>query len=122
MAVNDKAIIDAAPRADSGLTVRSLVLALVLALAGVWWIHQASLVQAPGNIYAPVYLLSVPPVPAIIFLFLLVIGGAGARRMFGARPLSSRELMVIYIVLVLAIPPTTFGIIEMLLPWVTAPQ
>jgi hypothetical protein len=30
--------------------------------------------------------------------------------------------MVIYIVMVVAIPPTTFGIIEMLLPWVTAPS
>lgn len=109
-------------RADTGITVRSLALALVLALAGIWWIHQASLVQAPGNIYAPVYLLSVPPVPAVIFLFLLVISGAGLRRLFRGNPLSSRELMVIYIVLVLAIPPTTFGIIEMLLPWVTAPQ
>lgn len=122
MVVEGKSTLNSAQRADGGLSVRSLVLAFVLALAGIWWIHQASLVQAPGNIYAPVYLLSVPPVPAIIFLFLLVIGGAGLQRMFRSRPLSSRELMVIYIVLVLAIPPTTFGIIEMLLPWVTAPQ
>ncbi|MGE5532169.1 MAG: DUF6785 family protein [Bacteroidota bacterium] len=104
-----------------GVTTRSLVLAVALSVAGIIWIHQASLVQAPGQPYAPVYLLSVPPVPAVIFLFLLAASAAVMRRIFKVRPLSSRELMVIYIVLVIAIPPTTFGIIEMLLPWVTAP-
>ncbi|MCE5239050.1 hypothetical protein LLH23_11210 [bacterium] len=137
---------------------RAVLLSVPLALAGVWWIHQASLVQAPGQIYAPVYLLSVPPVPAVIFLFVLAALSAAVarRRVRGLAapttgpvleaaspdgsghgrdgsphcqrgrgwlgPLSSRELMVIYIVLVVAIPPTTFGIIEMLLPWVTSPS
>ncbi|MBU0607071.1 MAG: hypothetical protein KKI08_04255 [Armatimonadetes bacterium] len=114
---------------------RALLVAVPLALAGVWWIHQASLVQAPGQLYAPVYLLSVPPVPAVIFLFALAsLSAAFGRRLAGraGRPLyprggrrgllSARELMVVYIVLVVAIPPTTFGIIEMLLPWTTAPS
>jgi hypothetical protein len=118
--------------AKIGVTPRALVLALLLSLAGIWWIHQASLVQAPGQLYAPVYLLSVPPVPAVIFLFVLAALGAVLVRRRGPaearplptwlRPLASRELMVIYIVMVVAIPPTTFGIIEMLLPWVTSPS
>lgn len=107
--------------AQGGVTVRALAVAVLLSLVGIWWIHQASLVQAPGQPYAPVYLLSVPPVPAIIFLFLLAVSGAVVRRKFRGNAFSPRELMVIYIVLVVAIPLTTFGIIEMLLPWVTAP-
>ena len=104
-----------------GLSARALIIAGVLSLAGIVWIHQASLVQTPGQPYAPVYLLSVPSVPAVIFLFLLAASAAVVRRVFRARPLAPRELMVIYIVVALAVPPTTFGIIEMLLPWVAAP-
>lgn len=104
------------------ITGRALVWGLVLSLAGILWIHQASLVQAPGQLYAPVYLLSVPPVPAIIFLFVLAAGGAALAHKIRWRAFSSRELMIIYMMLVVAIPPTTFGIIEMLLPWITSPS
>lgn len=106
----------------SGASPRALVLALLCALAGIVWIHQASLVEMPGQRYAPVYLLSVPPVPAVIFLFVLAAAGSAARRLLRVAPLSPRELTVIYLFVVVAIPPTTFGIIEMLLPWVTAPS
>jgi hypothetical protein len=103
------------------MTTRAIVLAVVLSLVGILWIHQASLVQAPGNPYAPVYFLSVPPVPAVVFLFLLSAGAGLLQRWRRTRPLATRELMVIYIVLVVAVPPTTFGIVETLLPWATAP-
>ncbi len=98
------------------MTLRALLIALALSLVGIVWIHQASLMQSPWNLYAFVYLLSVPPVPAVAFLFLLAVGAALWRRV-RLRPFTSRELALIYIILVLAIPPTTFGIIEMMLPW-----
>ncbi|MFO7947538.1 MAG: DUF6785 family protein, partial [Armatimonadota bacterium] len=82
--------------------------------------HQASLVQAPGIIYAPVYLLSVPPVPAIFCLILLVALAPLFKRLWGAA-LSKKELVFIFIVLVIAIPPVTFGITELMLSFSTAP-
>ena len=109
-------------RAEVGfsVTVRSIILAVILSVAAIFWMHQASLVQAPGIIYAPVYLLSVPPVPAIFCLVLLVALIPLSRRLL-AKAFSRKELLFIYMVLVIAIPPVTFGILEMLVPWVTVP-
>jgi len=103
------------------MTWRAIVIAIVLSVISVAWIHQASLVQTPGLLYAPVYLCSVPPVPALMFLVGLMALGPLLRRIPGLRALSRKELLVIYAFLVVAIPPVTFGIIELLLPWVTAP-
>lgn len=104
------------------MTWRAVVIAIVLSVVSVWWIHQASLVQTPGLRYAPVYLCSVPPVPALMFLVGLMALKPLLRRIPGLRALSRKELLVIYAFLVIAIPPVTFGIIELLLPWVTAPS
>lgn len=103
------------------MTVRALLIAIILSVISVWWIHQSSLVQTPGLVYAPVYLCSVPPVPALMFLVLLLalrplLGRLGLRR-----NLTRAELLSIYAFLVLSIPPVTFGIIELLLPAITAP-
>lgn len=103
------------------MSLRAIIIALLLSLVSVAWIHQASLVQTQNQYYAPVYLCSVPPVPALVFLVLLVALQRGLARWGVVRTLSRRELLVIYAFLVLAIPPVTFGIIELLLPWVTAP-
>jgi len=103
------------------MTARAIIIAVVLSVISVAWIHQASLVQTPGLLYAPVYLCSVPPVPALMFLMLLMAAGPLLRRLRGMRRFSRRELLAVYAFLVIAIPPVTFGIIELLLPWVTAP-
>lgn len=102
------------------MTLRALIIGVLLSLLGIVWIHQASLMQSPWNPYAFVYLLSVPPVPAVVFLFVLAVG-AGLWRRLRLRPLASRELATVYVILTLAIPATTFGIIEMMLPWPNAP-
>jgi len=101
------------------LTRRAIVIALVLSVVSVWWIHQASLVQAPGNVYAPVYMLSVPPVPAV-FCLLLLVAILPLTGWFLKHNLTGKELMVVYMFLVIAIPPVTFGVIEMLIPWLTS--
>jgi hypothetical protein len=103
----------------SDLTLRAVIIAAVLSVISVFWMHQASLVQAPGIIYAPVYLLSVPPVPAIFSLMLLVALVPLTKRLF-TKALGKRELIFVYIVLCIVIPPVTFGIVELLLPWTTA--
>jgi len=103
-----------------GLTFRTTIIALVLSLLSIWWIHQATLTQAPGNVYAPVYMLAVPPVPAVFCLLLLVALVPLTARFF-KRALSEREMIVAYMFLVIAIPPATFGIVEMLIPWMVNP-
>jgi hypothetical protein len=103
------------------VSFRAIVVAILLSIVSVWWIHQASLVQTPGLVYAPVYLCSVPPVPALMFLVLLMVLRPLLARLGARRSFSRQELLAIYAFLVLAVPPVTFGIIEMLLPWITAP-
>ncbi|MGC9319761.1 MAG: DUF6785 family protein, partial [Armatimonadota bacterium] len=104
------------------MTLRAVMIAVVLSVVSVAWIHQASLVQTPGQtIYAPVYLVSVPPVPALMFLVLLVGLRPLLARLGLVRPITRREMLAIYAFLVIAVPPVTFGIIELLLPWITVP-
>ena len=55
------------------MTYRAIIIALLLSVVSILWIHQASLIQAAGNPYAPVYLLAVPPVPAVFCLILPVM-------------------------------------------------
>ncbi len=103
------------------MTFRAIVIAIVLSVISVAWIHQSSLVQTPGLVYAPVYLCSVPPVPALMFLVLLVAVRPLLAKLGVKRTLTRPELLAIYAFLVLSIPPVTFGIIELLLPAITAP-
>lgn len=101
------------------MTTRAIVFAIILSIISIFWIHQASLVEVPGNVYAPVYLLSVPPVPAVFCLILLVALMPLSGRIF-RRALEKKELIVIFMFLVVAIPPVTFGITELLIPWHSA--
>jgi hypothetical protein len=104
-----------------GVTSRTLLLSVVLALAAIAWMHQASLVQTPGQIYAPVYLLSVPPVPAIFCLLLLVILAPVLPRLSRKlKSFSKQEMLLIYMVLVVAVPPVTFGVVSSMLPAASA--
>jgi len=87
------------------LTFRAVLIALILSVLSIFWVHQSSLVQAPGTtMWLPEYLLSVPPVPAIFCLILLVAIIPLTTRFFG-KALSKKELIFIYMVLVIAIPP-----------------
>ena len=103
------------------MTFRAIVIAILLSVVSVAWIHQASLVQTPGLVYAPVYLCSVPPVPALMFLVLLMALRPLFARLGLRKNLTRPELLAVYAFLVLSIPPVTFGIIELLLPAMTAP-
>ncbi len=102
------------------MTSRAIIIALLLSVVSILWIHQASLIQASGNPYAPVYLLAVPPVPAVFCLILLVALAPLSARLL-RRGLANRELIAVYIFLVIAIPPTTFGVVQMLIPFVANP-
>ena len=100
---------------------RAIVIAVVLSIISIAWIHQSSLVQTPGLRFAPVYIASVPPVPALMFLVALMAVRPLLRRIPGLSALSRKELLVVYAFLVIAIPPVTFGIVSLMLPWITVP-
>ncbi len=96
------------------MTFRALAFATVLAILSIFWIHQAGNIEGGSNIYS----LSVPPVPALFgMLFMLALVPLTAK--LTRKKLSSKELIVIFAFLVLAIPPTTYGIVELLIPWMT---
>jgi len=103
------------------LTLRAVFIAALLCVVSVFWMHQASLVQVPGSvIWLPEYLLSVPPVPVLFSLIFLVALAPLTRNLVG-KHLSKRELIFTYMVLVIGIPPVTYGITEMIIPWMTVP-
>lgn len=101
------------------MTVRATIVAILLSLVAIAWMHQASLVQAPELFWAPIYLLSVPPVPTVFCLILLIAIGPLAVRLFGGS-LSKRELIFVYMVLVVAVPVVSWGVIECMLPAATS--
>lgn len=100
------------------MSIRAVVLAVVLSVLCMLWMHQAGLVQAPGLYVATVYLFSVPPVPAMFALMLLVVLAPLSGRIF-KQPINPREMLFCYMVLVIVIPLVTFGMMEMLLPHMT---
>ncbi len=97
------------------MTFRAVIIAILLSIIAVAWMHQASLIQAPGLFWAPIYLLSVPPVPAVFCLIFLVALVPLTMKLFG-KALSKREMIFIYMVLVIAIPTVSWGVIECMLP------
>jgi len=96
------------------LTLRAIVIAVVLSVVSIFWMHLSGTIEGGGNIYA----LSTPPVPAIFcMLLLLALVPLTARLLKQA--LSKQELILIFMFLVLTIPQTTYGVVELLIPWMT---
>ena len=77
------------------MSIRAVVLAVVLSVLCMLWMHQAGLVQAPGLYVATVYLFSVPPVPAMFALMLLVVLAPLSGRIF-KQPINPREMLFCY--------------------------
>ena len=96
------------------MTLRAIIIAVVFGLLAMLWMHQSGMIEGRGNIYA----LSTPPVPAI-FAMIVVIGLGAPLAAFFKKPLKKKELVIIFMFLVLCIPPITYGVVELLLPWMT---
>jgi hypothetical protein len=96
------------------VTMRAILIAMILSVVSIYWQHLSSVIEGGSTLYA----LSTPPVPAI-FCILLLIGAAPLLGRVLGKPLSKQELIVIFMFLVLAIPQVTWGVTEILLPWMT---
>ena len=82
----------------SGLTVRSLILSAILIMAGNYWLKYTGLITHSGN-----YAESVPPIPAVAGLMLLVAFNPFLRRFIKKASLSVAEIIVVYNMVAIAI-------------------
>lgn len=97
------------------LSVRVIVLAVLLVFFADMWIRLACLITFVANIDN-----SVPAAPAMLGL-LLVLGVNGLLRRFARRwELSRGEIATLYIMLLIAVPMASLGIIRPFLPSITA--
>ena len=100
----------------SGLTVRSLILSVVFVLGGNYWIKYTGLITHSGN-----FAESVPPIPAVAALILMVALNPLLKRFIRKLSLSAAEIIVIYNVVIIAISMSSIGMIRYFLPVLTAP-
>ena len=103
-------------RLASGLTVRSLILAAGLIVAGNYWLKYTGLITHSGN-----YAESVPPIPAVAGLMLMVALNPLLKRFIKKASLSVAEVIVIYNLVAIAISMSSIGMIRYFLPVLTAP-
>jgi len=100
----------------SGLTVRSLILSIGFILIGNYWLKYTGLIAHSGN-----YAESVPPIPAVAGLILMVAFNPLLKRLIKKASLSSAEIIVVYNLVIIAVSMSSIGMIRYFLPVLTAP-
>src|SRR3954469_4892056 len=85
------------PNLDPGLTLRSLLIALLFTVLTGLWIRQAEIVVLSTQISE-----SIPAIPGLAALVFLLPLNALLRRIPRARPLSRGELIVIFLFVTIA--------------------
>ena len=107
---------DSEIRLASGLTVRSLLLSIVFILIGNYWIKYTGLITHSGN-----FAESVPPIPAVAALILVVAINPLIRKAVRKLSLSGAEIIVVYNMVTIAISMSSIGMVRYFLPVLTAP-
>ncbi len=97
--------------------MRSVILAVALLLLANIWVKYAALITVSAQVA-----MSVPPIPALMALVLLLGISAGLRRIAPNLALSRRELLFIYVFLTLSVALTSGGALREFLPEMTALQ
>lgn len=100
----------------SGLTVRSLILSVIFIFLGNYWLKYTGLISHSGN-----FAESVPPIPAVAGLIIMVVLNPILKRIFRKLALSAAEIMVVYTMVTIAISMSSIGMIRYFLPVLTAP-
>lgn len=99
------------------LTARAWLVALVLLVVANLWVYQAELITLTCQVS-----MSVPAIPALMGLVLLVALRPVMRRVSRALVLGRRELLLVYTVLVLGMALASGGALRQFLPNVVALQ
>ena len=94
---------------EPGLTGRSLLIALVLTVLAGLWVRQSEIIVLSTQITE-----SIPAIPGLAALILLLPINALARRMRGIRPLSRAELLVIFLFVTISSTMMGVGITQVL--------
>ena len=97
------------PSLDPGLTGRSLLIAVVLTLLAGLWIRQSEIVALATQVSE-----SIPAIPGLAALVLLLPLNALLKRIPGARPLSRAEILVIFLFVTLSSTMMGVGITQFL--------
>lgn len=107
---------EAAPRQQlEGLSVTSIILALLLLAGSLVWVLQAEIVSQGVQLGE-----SVPVVPAIGALMLLTVVGLGLRRVSSRVRLTQGQILYIYAFLCIAVTMSSVGVVRLLFPNITA--
>ncbi len=101
---------------DLGLTRRSLVVAVVLTLLAGLWVRQSEIVVLATQITE-----SVPAIPGLAALVLLLLVNVVLRRIRGLRPFSRAELLVIFLFVTISSTVMGIGILQFLFSLLTVP-
>ena len=104
------------PASRPGLTVRSFLLVVGLTYLGNEWLRHTGLIKHSGN-----FAESVPPIPAVASLLVLVLVNPFLQRWMKRLALSQAELLTTYCMTAIAISMSSVGMIRYFLPVLTAP-
>ncbi len=113
-----EALEDAPPQgseARRGLTLRAVLVGIALLVVANIWMKYAALVTVSAQVT-----MSVPPIPALMGLVLLLGLGALLRRIAPMVALSRAEMLVIYVFLTLSVALTSGGALRAFMPELTA--
>jgi hypothetical protein len=100
----------------SGLTSRALILSLIFIAIGNYWLKYTGLITHSGN-----FAESVPPIPAVAALIVMVAVNPALQRFVKFLSLSQAEIIVVYSMVAIAISMSSIGMIRYFLPVLTAP-
>lgn len=101
---------------EAGLTVRSLSAALVLTYLAGLWVRQAEIVILATQVSE-----SVPAIPGVAALGLMLLVNALLRRIPGARPFTRAEILVVFLFVTIASTITGIGVMQFLIALITVP-
>ena len=111
---------DVGMAASSGLTARTLIVAVVLSLVSAFWVREVEIVRLRCQVTE-----SVPTIPALASLLLLA--GLAALlhrgpRWLGRMALSRSEVLVVFSFVGVASVMSSVGVVRMFLPSITVPR
>jgi len=96
------------------VTLKAFIVALVLIGLGALWVRQSSLITHACQVGE-----GTPPVPAVVALFGLALVVPALHRLSPRLALSRREALLVYVMLTLAIPFSSAGMIRHFFPTLT---
>jgi len=94
---------------DAGLTGRSLVIAVILTLLAGLWVRQSEIVVLSTQITE-----SIPAIPGLTALVLVLFLNVALRRIRGVRPLTRGEILVIFLFVTLSSTMMGVGVTQFL--------